>query len=97
MSLFYYCQHFQQQAEGQDAKTSTKKLFVGGIKDDMTEDMLREEFSKYGNVQSIKIIQGKGFCFIEFDDHDAVDWCNCKSTSCILLVPVMDFCIIFLI
>lgn len=44
----------------------------------MTEDMLREEFSKYGNVQSVKVIQGKGFCFIEFDDHDAVDWCNCK-------------------
>ncbi|XP_060592078.1 heterogeneous nuclear ribonucleoprotein A2 homolog 1-like isoform X5 [Ruditapes philippinarum] len=65
-----------QQAEGQDAKVSTKKLFVGGIKDDMTEDMLREEFSKYGNVQSVKVIQGKGFCFIEFDDHDAVDWCN---------------------
>ncbi|XP_045207952.1 heterogeneous nuclear ribonucleoprotein A1, A2/B1 homolog isoform X2 [Mercenaria mercenaria] len=63
-------------AEGQDAKVSTKKLFVGGIKDDMTEDMLREEFSKYGNVQSVKVIQGKGFCFIEFDDHDAVDWCN---------------------
>lgn len=69
---------FQQQAEGQDAKISTKKLFVGGVKDDMSEDMIREEFSKFGNVQSIKVIQGKGFGFIEFDDNDAVDWCNCK-------------------
>ncbi|WAR06207.1 RB87F-like protein [Mya arenaria] len=65
-----------QQAEGQDAKVTTKKLFVGGIKDDMTEDAIREEFSKFGNVTSIKIIQGKGFGFIEFDDNDAVDWCN---------------------
>ncbi|KAH3893698.1 hypothetical protein DPMN_017848 [Dreissena polymorpha] len=65
-----------QQAEGQDAKISTKKLFVGGVKDDMSEDMIREEFSKFGNVQSIKVIQGKGFGFIEFDDNDAVDWCN---------------------
>ncbi|KAL4228954.1 hypothetical protein ACF0H5_011994 [Mactra antiquata] len=65
-----------QQAEGQDAKVSTKKLFVGGIKDEITEEMIREEFSKYGSVEGVKIIQGKGFGFIDFEDHDAVDLCN---------------------
>jgi len=65
-----------QQAEGQDAKISTKKLFVGGLKDDMDEMTIREEFSKYGSVEGVKIIQGKGFGFIDFEDHDAVDLCN---------------------
>lgn len=72
---------FQQQAEGQDAKISTKKLFVGGIKDEMSDDLVREEFSKYGTVEEVKVVQGKGFGFITFDDHDAVDWCNCKYCS----------------
>ena len=57
---------------------STKKLFVGGVKDEMTESMFRDEFSKFGTVSEIKIIQGKGFAFVTFDDHDAVDFCNCK-------------------
>lgn len=69
---------FQQQAEGQDAKISTKKLFVGGIKDEMTESLVQEEFSKYGTVEEVKIVQGKGFAFITFADHDPVDMCNCK-------------------
>lgn len=69
---------FQQQAEGTNPKEPSKKLFVGGIKDDMTEDMFREEFSKYGNIKDIKIVKGRGFGFIEFDDNDPVDWCSCK-------------------
>jgi len=45
----------------------------------MTEDMFREEFSKYGNIKDIKIVTGRGFGFIEFDDNDPVDWCSCES------------------
>lgn len=73
-----YLPTFQQQAEGTNPKEPSKKLFVGGIKDEMTEDMFREEFSKYGNIKDIKIVKGRGFGFIEFDDNDPVDWCSCK-------------------
>lgn len=55
---------------------------------------IKDVFAKYGNIVSVKLIkenQGKdsspnsnaslkGFGFIEFDDEDPVDKCNCKLT-----------------
>lgn len=65
---------------------SVKKLFVGGLKDNHDEDCLREYFSQFGNVISVKILtdrntgKRRGFAFIEFDDYDAVDKAICKLT-----------------
>ncbi|MFA6492857.1 MAG: RNA-binding protein [Patescibacteria group bacterium] len=48
-----------------------KKLFVGGLSYNMTEDTLRETFTKVGTVESAVIIndkmtgQSKGFGFVE--------------------------------
>ena len=56
-----------------------KKVFVGGIKDDTTEEHLMEYFSKFGSVESVDIITDKetkkkrGFGFVSFDDYDPVD------------------------
>lgn len=53
------------------------KIFVGGIKDGTSEDMIRETFS--GNITKIELIKDKvtgklrGFCFVTFDDSDTVD------------------------
>jgi len=64
---------------GQTDNSQVKKLFVGGIKGDITEDELREIFGVYGNIVKISIptdretSKQKGFAFIEFDDVDAVD------------------------
>lgn len=55
----------------------TKKMFVGGLKDDTTEEMLRKEFT--GKITEINMIKDKstgkfrGFCFVSFDDCDTVD------------------------
>ncbi|KAI8493553.1 heteroproteinous nuclear ribonucleoprotein [Branchiostoma belcheri] len=79
------------------AHVCTKKIFVGGIKDDTDEDMLRQYFSKYGTIESVDVMTDKdtgkkrGFAFISFDDHDPVDKIACikyhdinghKSESC---------------
>jgi len=62
-----------------ESQQSVKKMFVGGVKDDTTEDMLRETFSSFGQITSIDLITDKatgkarGFCFVSFDDHDSVD------------------------
>lgn len=64
---------------GQTDNSQVKKLFVGGIKGDITEDELKEIFGVYGNIIKISIptdketSKQKGFVFIEFDDVDAVD------------------------
>lgn len=57
----------------------TNRLFVGGIREPLTEDDLRSYFSELGNIQSIKLIpenkheRKKGFAFIEFDSQEAVE------------------------
>ena len=55
-----------------------KKLYVGGLSYDTTEDSLKEAFAKAGAVESAIIItdkmsgRSKGFGFVEFSsDEDA--------------------------
>ncbi len=62
-----------------ERQQSVKKVFVGGIKDGVENDDMRDYFSQYGNVLSVEHMTDKvtgrkrGFGFVEFDDYDAVD------------------------
>jgi cold-inducible RNA-binding protein len=42
------------------------KLYVGNLNYATTEQALRSAFESYGQVVSVKIIQGKGFGFVEY-------------------------------
>ena len=54
----------------------TKKLFVGGLSFDTTENGLKETFSKAGTVESATIIidkssgRSKGFGFVEMSSEE---------------------------
>ena len=78
---------FQQQGAQGAQRNSTDKLFVGGVKDEMTEELFQEVFSEHGEVTKIDIVKdkatgrGKGFAFVTFKDTDSVDKCNCKYKS----------------
>lgn len=67
-----------------EANLSVKKLFVGGIKDSVGEEDLKEYFSAYGTVTNVAVPINKetqskrGFAFVEFDDYDPVDKVICK-------------------
>ncbi|MDK2413445.1 hypothetical protein QHH03_30615, partial [Aphanizomenon sp. 202] len=56
-----------------ESGVTVKKLFVGGIKDDVDEEDLRETFGKFGTVVSVSIPTEKesqkkrGFAFVEFE------------------------------
>ncbi|CAH8260302.1 unnamed protein product [Arabidopsis lyrata] len=57
----------------------TKKIFVGGIPSTVTEDELKDFFSKYGNVVEHQVIRdhetnrSRGFGFVIFDSEEVVD------------------------
>lgn len=54
-----------------------KKMFVGGLPMESTEDTVTEMFSEYGKVRSIKLASDvftgkcKGFGFVEMEGHEA--------------------------
>ena len=54
-----------------------KKLFVGSLPPDTTEESLSALFSEFGTVRSIKLVKDlfsgrcKGFGFLEMEGHEA--------------------------
>lgn len=54
-----------------------KKIFVGNLPSDVTEQEVTELFSAYGRVRSIRLVQDvfsgacRGFGFIEMEGHEA--------------------------
>ncbi|MBX2825582.1 MAG: RNA-binding protein [Gammaproteobacteria bacterium] len=54
-----------------------KKMFVGGLPMDSTEESVSEMFAEYGKVRSIKLAADvfsgkcKGFGFVEMEGHEA--------------------------
>ncbi|XP_058778627.1 heterogeneous nuclear ribonucleoprotein 1 [Vicia villosa] len=57
----------------------TKKIFVGGIPSNVTEDEFRDFFTRYGEVKDHQIMRdhstnrSRGFGFVTFDTEEAVD------------------------
>lgn len=55
----------------------SKKIYVGNLPFNATEDDIRDLFSRFGNVLSVSIISDRetgrprGFGFVEMDDNDA--------------------------
>jgi len=67
------------QDTGPGAAMKVKKVFVGGISPDTTEEHMEEYFSRYGRVESVSVITDKetgksrGFGFVTYTDYDPVD------------------------
>ena len=59
-------------------------MFVGGLKEDTTDEQLRELFEPHGKISTIDLISDKatgkkrGFGFISFEDYDTVDKLVCE-------------------
>jgi RNA recognition motif-containing protein len=51
----------------------TNKLYVGNLSYSVTNDQLKELFTNYGEVTEVKIIEGKGFGFVEMSSVDEAE------------------------
>ncbi|GLU04316.1 hypothetical protein SLE2022_214690 [Rubroshorea leprosula] len=49
-----------------DAVSSNTTIFVGGLDPNVTDEELRQSFSQYGEIVSVKIPTGKGCGFVQF-------------------------------
>ena len=47
-----------------------KKLYVGNLTYSVSEDQLKELFSEHGTVESVKVIEQKGFAFVEMSSSE---------------------------
>jgi heterogeneous nuclear ribonucleoprotein A1/A3 len=62
-----------------EVQMTVKKIFVGGLRDTLNEENLREYFGQYGVVVEAVVMREKvteksrGFGFVTFDDYDPVD------------------------
>ena len=61
------------------------KLYVGNLSYSVTSQQLEEMFANYGKVKEVKIIEGKGFAFVEMstpaEAEAAKDGLNNKDFS----------------
>jgi RNA recognition motif-containing protein len=80
---------------------TVKKLFIGGLRENVTEDDLKSYFSQYGSILEVVIIKEKdtsksrGFGFVTFDDYDPIDKIICmisifKKTFMIILITCVN-------
>ena len=51
----------------------TNKLYVGNLTYSVTEKQLEELFSQYGDVKSVRIIERKGFGFVEMGSAEEAE------------------------
>ena len=50
-----------------------KKLYVGNLSYSVSKGELEELFSQYGAIEDIKIIEGKGFGFVEMSSQSEAE------------------------
>jgi RNA recognition motif-containing protein len=57
---------------------SAAKLYVGNLNYRTTEDKLKELFSQYGEVNSVNVLQGRGFGFVEMATQESAQDAKAK-------------------
>lgn len=70
-----------------EVQMTVKKLFIGGLRDNISDDDLKAYFGTYGSVAEAIVMKEKetlksrGFGFVTFDDYDPVDKIICKCSN----------------
>jgi RNA recognition motif-containing protein len=70
--LFFDFKVPREEANNDEVHLTVKKIFIGGIRDGLDEDTLKNYFEKFGHVNDCFLMHDKdgktrGFAFLEFD------------------------------
>ena len=49
------------------------KLYVGNLNYSATEEQLTTLFAEHGDVKSVKVIEGRGFAFVEMSEPEEAE------------------------
>lgn len=60
---------YQKSSGGAQLPTETKKIFLGGLPQEMTTDRLKEYLSEYGEITDCIAMDGRGFGYVTFADE----------------------------
>lgn len=52
---------------------ATKSVYVGNLPHGTTEDELRDLFAEFGPVEEVRVIEGKGFAFVDVPSESVAD------------------------
>ena len=77
---------------GQSADEDDRKLFVGGLPQEVSEEELNEHFGQFGEIESVNLKtdpntgRSRGFCFVVYKGVDGLEkavateeaWCGNK-------------------
>jgi heterogeneous nuclear ribonucleoprotein A1/A3 len=69
----------REESDSSESHLTVNKLWLGGLTESHSEQILRDHYGKYGNIEKIEIMMDRatgrprGFGFITFVDSDAVD------------------------
>lgn len=55
--------------QGSDGESNNATIFVGALDSDVSDEDLREPFSQFGEIVSVKIPAGKGCGFVQFSNR----------------------------
>jgi RNA recognition motif-containing protein len=62
-----------QQKNLHEEKMDVSKLYVGNLNYSVTSEQLKELFSNHGDVKDVRVIDGKGFGFVEMSSVDEAE------------------------
>jgi len=63
------------------AETANCTVYVGGIPNQVNDEMLRNHFNEYGKITDIRIFPAKNYAFIRYDTHAAAATAICKTNG----------------
>lgn len=57
-----------------DTESWNRTIYFGGMKHELTEELIRETFSRYGSIENIRAFYDRGYAFITFTTKEAAAW-----------------------